>query len=196
MNRGPLVAIVALTLAALSGPAAPRLKDPSPPSDYFPTAVGTRWVYTTPTADLVEVITAVAEKDGVTLVTIGNEVPGGKATPIRTIEIRSDGLFLAEEAGKGYNPPVCLLKLPVQVGDSWTTATHRADLGRIQFPRQAVEMTDLQTRAGRFQAVRVQGETVFENGGQSQPSVYWYARGVGLVQLDDRVLKSFTPGKR
>jgi hypothetical protein len=194
MYRVTFVAMIGIGLAPLAGPAAPRLKDSETPQAYFPTTVGSKWVYTTNGKEHVEVVTAVERKDGVTTVTVEYERAGGNR-PIQTIEVRPDGLYMTYEVGKAYETPVCMLKLPVKIGESWTVRTNRPDIGALRFDREVIEETDVETPAGRFRAVRVRGRTDIGNQGRVQ-SDYWYAPEVGLVKLDERVLQSFTPGKR
>lgn len=195
MGRAWLSVTAAVFLAALPGLAAPRLKDTSEPG-YFPTAVGTRWVYRVGDFEVTDVVTAVKKEDAVTTVTVQREADDGKMSPSLKVEIRSDGLFMTEETGLSYNPPVCLLKFPIQVGDKWATETRRPDSGRVSFHCTVIGLDDIDTPVGKRRGIRVHAEPVFENGGQGQPSEHVFAPGVGPVQFGERTLRSFTPGKR
>jgi hypothetical protein len=113
---------------------------------------------------------------------------------VNKVEVRADGLFLTEEFGHPYDPPVCLLKFPVAKGAKWTTVTKRADIGPVEFTREIGETKTIETPGGRFEAVRVTG--VLTTAGDSQTKVYWFAPEIGIVKIEGvRTLTKFTPGK-
>lgn len=88
-------AAVALGLAASGSDAAPRPKGDPLPTSYFPTRVGEQWVlgfeepHGTNMAPLV--VTAAAEKDGVTTVTVANVNRDGTRGPGFTAEVSDKG---------------------------------------------------------------------------------------------------------
>jgi hypothetical protein len=127
---------------------------------------------------------------------VGYEGGGGKVAPIHTMALRPDGLYMLGEVGKLYGPPVCVLKLPVKVGDRWEGTSSRPDLGKIRFVREVKEVKAVETPAGTFQAVGIEVESVIGGAASAPKDRYWYAPGVGLIQIDrSRTLKSFSRGK-
>src|SRR5262245_46882464 len=157
MSRAALLAGLALTLWAAPGFAAPRLKDSPRPPSYFPTTVGARWVYEMRGGgQFVEVVTDVAEKDGATVVSVGYEAAGGKGLPSHAIARRKDGLHMTDEGGTTCGPPICLLRFPIRDGDKWETRSARPDIGRVFDKREAVQIEEVETPAGKFQAVRIE----------------------------------------
>src|SRR5262249_26316579 len=74
-----LVAVFGPVALVGGAPSAPVPKDAGPPVDYFPTKVGTRWVYEVrgeEPAEVVEEVVSVEEKDGVRVVTLRVEHKG------------------------------------------------------------------------------------------------------------------------
>jgi hypothetical protein len=191
-----LCAAVAVALAASLAAPAPRLKDP-PVTSYFPTTVGARWVYETESGEETEVVTKVTKDGSATVVSVGLVRPGGEVTPTQTVAVRSDGLFLLTESGHAYNPPVCLLKLPVKPGGRWEDVTTRRDIGKLRFVQEVKETKELVTPGGTYEAVRIESTLTLGDGPSKTADNYWYAPGVGLIQIDkNRTLKSFEQGKK
>jgi hypothetical protein len=194
----PLCACAALSAAPMAPvPAHLMPKDPA----YFPTAVGTVWVYTQPEYEMKLVVTK-AEKAGEgTLVSVENVVAAGKTLPIHKVLVSRTGLAWAEEAGEAYTPPVGLLRLPHRPADVWRTSSKRTVAAKKPFVLTfEAEMTDcgeeeVRVPAGAFRALRVDSE-VSLNGNKERVS-RWYAPGVGLVKEQRphtvRELKSFDP---
>jgi hypothetical protein len=196
MRRTILPAVLALGLVATPAAPAARLKDRPGPAHYFPTTVGAKWVYQFAKADQTEVVTHVRREGGDVVVSVGYERPGGEVAPIHTMALRGDGLYMLDEVGKPYDPPVCVLKLPVKVGDRWEGTSSRPDLGKIRYAKEVREVRKLQTPAGAFQAVGVDSEFVVGAAENAPKDRYWYAPDIGLIQIEKvRALKSFTPGK-
>jgi hypothetical protein len=166
---------------------------------YFPTRVGTKWVYTRGGSDETHTVTKVEVKEGETLVTVEWD-RGVPEKPSEVVSVRPDGLYLVSETGVPYDPPWLILRCPVELGKGWKWKTQR-ELGG-----QDVTISDERTTAserikvpaGEFDAVRVEAEYSFQPGGGRVRTVYWYAPHVGLVQINrppHLVLKSFSPGK-
>jgi hypothetical protein len=110
--------------------------------------------------------------------------------------LRADGMYLLDEVGKPYDPPVRVLKPPVKLGDRWEGTSSRPDIGRVRYSGEVKELKALKTPAGTFQAVGI--EVGWASGAAQGLAMdrYWYAPDVGLVQIEGvRVIKSFTPGK-
>lgn len=89
------------------------------------------------------------------------------------------------------------MKLPLKAGDKWETEAKRPDLaGPFRFAREVGETKVVETPAGKFEAVRVLGRTTSGGRASDVKAAFWYAKGVGLVQIDGtRTLTKYTPGK-
>ena len=182
-----LAASVALVIT-LNLVAAPVPKDvPKEQPLYFPTKVGTKWVYAHGDEDQTEVITAAEyktkERLWVVQVTTSN-----KEKRVTEWEVSDQGLFWVMDRGK-ERATQCWLKLPHKAGEKWDLVPE------YRFRCVTLESQKIKVPAGEFDAIGVEiylGDTLFVT--------RWYAPGVGLVKLADEkstrsVLKSFTPGK-
>jgi hypothetical protein len=190
MSRSVLAALIAVLIVEPAVPA-PRLKEKAPPAPYWSVKVGTTLRYQLEAGgESTEVVTAVEKSGDTTRVTIHSLKPDGTKVPEWTVEVRPAGLFLVEQVGRPYDPPMQLLRFPVKAGDQWETVYGQG--GTIsRLVRQVGETKVLETPAGRFEAVQILS---------GQPdharSVIWYAPHIGIVQTERlRVLKSYTPGK-
>ena len=141
-------------------------------------------------------VTDVRREGGDFIVRVETEGADGKLAPIHTMALRADGLYMLDEVGKAYSPPVCMVRLPVKVGDRWDGATTRSDLGPIRFVHEVKGVQKIETPAGTFEAVGIESEWVIGGARTGEKHVHWYAPGTGLIQIDkSRTLKSFTAGK-
>jgi hypothetical protein len=182
-------------LGALFLAPAPDLPTAPPPREvalYFPTKVGSKWVYQRGDTAVTEVVTAVEQKDGGKLVSVARE-EAGKRVPVEKILVSGKGLARVGAGGNDLGYELHLLSLPITPGQKWKFgATEVTVVGfeRIEVP------------AGTFTAVRVEKVVPL---GLPVTFTYWYAPEVGVVrrmtEVGERgkgvveVLKSFTPGK-
>jgi hypothetical protein len=197
MRRSLLPSLLAVLLAGPVAPA-PQVKDKAPPTTYWPTVVGATLEYQFASSTQTEVVTAVERKGDVTTVAINWINKDGTSSPYNKVEIRKDGIFMTEEVGQAYDPPVCLLKLPLKAGDKWQTESKRPDLGSAyRFAREVGETRVIETPAGKFEAVQILCDTAPVGDRPADPKcAFWYAKGVGLLQIEGtRTLKAYTPGK-
>ena len=131
------------------------------------------------------------EKDGAKIVTIGD---GWK------VAVSEQGLFEMENCGEKYSPPLCLLKLPSQPGDKWTTHPMFMHV-KIDLVNTFMGSEEIEVPAGKFTALRVDSE--FTDGGKTLRITNWFAPGIGPIKTTMKgpdvdvvvVLKSFAPGK-
>lgn len=171
-------------------PAAPVPPGADKPVYYFPTRVGTKWVYDkTGGEGFGKVVTESEEKDGRFLVTVKGDV---KENPWASqYAVSKDGVFKVahklnnDDPFEKYDPPSCLLKLPHKDGNTWETETDKL------FRRKSVakKVETVKVPAGTFEAIRVEGGGV----------TTWYAPEVGLVKQYDGTfleLKSFEIPKK
>jgi hypothetical protein len=186
---------VALSLAP-SG-AAPVPKDHKSP--FFPTKIGTQWVYKSDRSDgwreCESEIRGAIEKDGSTTLTIVDKPEEGETQPWK-VTVSEKGISLVSQSSFRYEPPIEWLRLPAKVGNRWKVDTWSvAGLSNVpkwgQMRVGAIET--VKTPAGEFEAARVEGAG---GGFGAWEEKYWFARGVGLVKWvsnarDEYVLKSF-----
>jgi hypothetical protein len=196
MFRLSVITFALVPLATVT-PAAPVPKDAGKTVLYFPTSVGAKWVYKSGKTEWVEQVTAVEEKDGAWVVTIG-DVVGDKVTPSYKRLVSPNGLFTGPGGLKEVRFALTLLKLPAKPRDEWEWARDKG--GAMICTVVGTEVVEVP--AGKFRAVRV--ESTLRNGEDTEPvQTGWFAPGVGQVKLVlwggdgelSTVLKSFTPGK-
>ncbi|HKB05060.1 MAG TPA: hypothetical protein VKD90_22745 [Gemmataceae bacterium] len=183
---------VFLLIPVLGRPAPlPKDKPKTPP--YFPSTVGTKWVFeTSGGSEITEVIKAVEVKGTGTVVTVDREQSGQSLELIYLVS--DDGISQLAVGTNILDPPHRLLKLPHVAGTTWedrhrSTAVYGPE--RVEVP------------VGKFEAIRVEWEYPFL-GGKMRHSE-WYAPGVGPVRRSYRnpqgtemvvVLKEFKPGRK
>lgn len=197
MVRQSLLAVAtAFSTFALSAAPIPKhlMKDEPP---YWPTAVGTKWVYVQDGKEHTEEITkAESQKNGILRLTV--RVRNWD----ETFDVAPDGVTL-RMAGH-FTIDSLMVRFPIKSGDSWTFVYPiqkglLCEGGKITVG----EEEDVKVLAGTFRATKVV-TTVTEVDGKpiNKPRTYthWYAKGVGLVRLEwdggGRELKSFTPAKK
>ena len=174
----PLVLVPALL------PAAPVPPGAGKPVYYFPTQVGTKWVYDAKhEADVCgKIVTASEEKDGRFLVTVkatNVDFVDDETVSIAQYSVSKDGVFVVadflenKENEKRYDPPHCLLKLPHKDGNSWENKLYN----KTVYVAKKVET--VKVPAGTFEAIRVEVDADL---------VTWYAPGVGIVKYQHNAI--------
>jgi hypothetical protein len=203
MFRACFVALLAPALCLILAPAAPVPREDQYPVLYFPTKVGTKWVYEDGTDEKIigertETITEVEVKADGAIVTIGRP-DGEKVLDRRKVYVTLKGLFF-NSAGASEAPAfVPWLKLPVSEKERWT----QRPLEESEINFAVVGAEEVSVPAGKYHAVRVERKK------GHQKFVEWFAPKVGVVKYvlsarvsdhEERVaytsvLKSFTLGK-
>jgi hypothetical protein len=179
-------------------PPIPKVVQVSP--QYFPTQVGTTWVYQDGDKERKIVVVKVERKGESYIITSAMEKEG-KLIPCAEEKLSAEGLFvLTVRSGDDmhtFDPPQCIFKLPVEPGTQWTeervagiVPTHKiGSPERVSVP------------AGTFMAVPIVTETKSAPGIHyiSRISTGWYVPGIGCIKAESSdgttVLKSFTLGK-
>jgi hypothetical protein len=169
------VALFAAVALLATTAAAPIPKARRTSAEFFPTQVGTKWVYD-------GVFDEVSEE------VVESEVSGGEvrwtarrttslSTEERSYVATRDGV--TERTSRGER---CLLRFPLVEGETW----------QVEPLAQATTggWAEVHTPGGVFKAVAV----------STPGTTRWYAPGVGVVMVENaggrkQVLKSFTPGK-
>jgi hypothetical protein len=193
--------LVLLSAAAVSfaiAPAAPVPPEAKKPGLYFPTKVGTKWVYQTEGEkhESVEVVMEIEDKEGEKLVKIGHE-RDGKAVYDCTIAVSEKGLSLVETGISPLGEPCWLLKLPHKSNNKWDVVLSPVVFSTLKGKAVANGPEKIEVPAGKFEAIRVKIDLAYDDGREMITT--WYAPGIGKVKevRGERieVLKSFTPGK-
>jgi hypothetical protein len=179
-------------------PAAPRLKDKE--VDFFPTSVGSRWVYQCGDHEEAQVVTKVEVGAHGTRVYVADVRAGGQETPAMVVVVSGKGLFMLEEMGQPYDPPWCILKLPAVPGEEWEATTRRPDIGPLSHAVTTGKAQRLTVPAGEFTVIPLT-ETTKLGPGRGASSEYSYAPGIGWARIvvggrTEKELKSFTPGTK
>jgi hypothetical protein len=168
--------------------AAPVPKDAGKNPLYFPTAVGTKWVYEDDGGGEESVEVSAVDKDGDNLVVTRRGFDGNETDYAKMI-VTADGLRQERERTDGKVGWV--LKTTLKSGESWEVP----DGGK----RTVTGPEEVKVGAGTFRALKVVWET------ENKTLTSWYAPGVGevkrVIKTDagervTRSLKSFTEGKK
>ncbi len=188
-------AIVA-TFMSFGAVSAPVPKQPKE-VPYWPTEVGTKWVYIQNGMERPEEITKSEVQGGAMRLTV--EIGGELSV---TYDVSKNEVI--QRTCANFKIDQTVLRFPIKEGDSWEFVCP-IQMGLLaQSGKIAVgETEDVTVPAGKFRATKVLF-TVNEVNGKAldipQSYTSWYAQGVGLVRLEykdgEKVLKSFTPGKR
>ena len=196
----PLAALAAV-LVPLAGISAPR-KDARGEALYFPTAVGTRWIYQTKGVEYEEALTEVQPDGAATVVTVVRTRDGKEVSKSRH-RVSPDALEMLAAGGVTYEKPLPYLRARARPGDEWE---YEFDRGGLTF-RQHLKLVGpetVETPAGKFTALRADGvQRVLREGkavaDMSTESKSWYAPGVGLVKRvmggQETTLQKFAPAK-
>lgn len=191
-----LAIVSGLALVSALAPAAPVPKGAEKPSVYyFPTTVGTKWVYQTLTPfDSTEtmVVTKVEAKGEVRIVSSA-VVTDDELRPQWDTEVSPKGLVVLHRV-TGDDSRLCLLKLPLDAHKKWEYEDPLRR-GVVEVVTSGPEKVTVP--AGTFRAVRV--VRTFTESIHGLQTTSWFAPGVGEIKRSSRnfsrVLKSFTPGK-
>jgi hypothetical protein len=196
----PLAAASALVLLLAAAPAAPVPKEKSKTPNYYPTALGSRWVYKVGETEIVTEVTAVESKEDARLATIATLI-NGKAVSTERIVVSDKGVYRDQMNKAAIEPPICILQLPHKPGDTWEVDSKiQGQATKVSFT--AGQPEEVEVPAGKYRAVRVDGDGVIA--GAQTKVTYWFAPDVGIVKLKYTIagsdaileLKSFTPGKK
>jgi len=200
-----MLRIVPLLLAAMTwlAPigAAPGPKERSGETHYFPTVVGSMWVYECDGHEDTLVVTAAEAKGDATIVSTGRRL-GERIKPDATVAVSADGLAWVSTGAEAYDPPIRRLRLPLRPGEAWEVESTGPDI-HLKGKATAHRPEKVKVPAGEFTAIRVDLEYTF-NGKVNCREQRWYAAGIGevksIVELGpgrsaETVLKAFKYGK-
>lgn len=190
------VLVLSLVQAAPVPPAADR------PPLYFPTRLGTTWVYESSDSpgESTASITDTKVEKGVTTVTVTWVGADGEPECRERVAVSGEGVSVVEnDFLSPSDPPVRWVKSGAKAGERWTIDT-MYKIGDSHIPIHAtvtcVGVEKVKVPAGEFTAVRVRAKS----SDWGPCGERWYAPGVGMVkwQLGPKsatLLKSFNSGK-
>jgi hypothetical protein len=186
---------LALLLFALPAAAAPVPKLKAPP-DFYPSAVGTKWVYghDDGTSEHTREVTASDTKDGVTTFTV-TWTEGG-TTQLWELKKEAGAVYRTKQDRWAFDPAHKLLEAKMAAGDEWTSEYSYGG-GKYKYTRTVGKAEVVKTPAGEFTAMPIISRNQQIDGDET---TLWYADGVGLVALQHKnsqriVLREFTRGK-
>lgn len=182
-----LVAVALVGSAALPAPVPDHIK-PKKALLYFPTTVGTKWVYQSRDQEWTQVVTAVAEKDGVFVVTYDTLAADGTTEHQYKRAVSEYGISQVTGKQVKLDPKQLCLKLPHKELETWKDE-------ELEVIYKSLKSERVKVPAGIFDAIPVEMETT--TGHRVLTVTEWYAPGVGVVKRSHGgvVMKSFTPGK-
>lgn len=189
------LALLTLTAPLSAAPVPTHLMPDVPP--YYPTAVGTKWVYDYNGQELVEAISAVEHKDGVTTITLEQWIGERHVPASAVLQLSKHGLSRISVNRAEYTEPYWLLKAPIRPGDKWNlNVTFKQSERTGQTGTKVIGETEtIEVMGKKLKAIHV----ITDLSGASQTMHSWYVPGVGLVKQSGStkmLLKSFTPGTK
>lgn len=193
-TAGLLIIVASATTFA---PAAPIPEAAKPL--YHPIRVGDAAVYDRNGVEETVVVSETKQKEDGWLVSREMVEQNGSKQPRDKVQVSRQGLLVYAEEGEEYDPPLCVLKLPVG-GAGWTTESSlRAVPAKLTANSTAAKGGRVRVAAGEFETVRVDS-TYTLDGTTKVAATAFFALGVGLVKLEvdgkpHSELKKFTPGK-
>jgi hypothetical protein len=188
-----LLGLIAFLAGSFAAPVPAHLMPKTGPL-YYPTKVGTKWVYLVNGKEQSKCITKAEVRDGATLVTVER---AGEPT---CWLVSGSGVCLVSQGRHQFVQPIPFLKLPHGPGATWE-AVSRAEgevkgvFGEPTLSFAARGPETVEVPAGKLLAIRVEVTYV-----GNQKATYWFAPGIGVVKktgLGDYTeeLKSFTSAK-
>jgi hypothetical protein len=196
---------VCCCFSALCVAAAPVPRESQKPH-FFPSRIGTTWVYQKVGGFASScTITHVEEKsDGARIVTIGWLDDDGEVQTKRRVLLSSQGLYRLDVARGELDSPMCVLKLPLRPRQSWDFHKKGRKIPEARGTRTAFEPEEVEVPAGKYLAVRVEAKWKYTDEDEKDApwrATEWFAPNIGVVKFvdsdgDEFLLKSFTLGKR
>lgn len=198
MPRGLVGSSLVLFVTSVSAAPVPKAKPVEP---YFPTEVGTKWVYERQNGKLLtEEVIAVTEKDGERRVTVRSYEQDGHWDCTFTVTEKE----VVQRTAIQFKLDFLLMRLPLKEQNSWEFEIpiqqgFKCDAGKMTVGKAE----KIEVPAGTFEAVPVVSETTAVNGKAiptPEKCTRWWVAGVGLVKIEYadgyRVLKEFTPAMK
>ncbi|MBL8829944.1 MAG: hypothetical protein JNM18_23395 [Planctomycetaceae bacterium] len=171
-----------LLLAAFIGATTHGADEVAKTGDYYPLKLGTKWNYELKVGDRKVLITNQVAK----IETIDEQkmarvetVMNNNIAATEHLTSTTTGVFRTKFNGSDVNPPICLLKLPVKVGDEWKD-TNKIGNDELKTTCKVEAAETIEVPAGKFDTLRVNVSA--QVGDQSVETIYWFAEGTGVVK--------------
>ncbi len=194
---------------------------PRTKTDYYPLEVGSRWIYRSGTQKVVVAVDReepflYKQKDAndknkenrFIATSYWLKITSGDKVMAEQVIVLGENVYRIAGGGKTINPPLCILKLPLKVGELWKCHTV-ADSGTL---KDAYDTPGMELRPGdgtpiegtllkgtftggqatfKFKGTDLPALTVissdFQIGNKSMESETWYVKGFGMVKQRVRV---------
>jgi hypothetical protein len=168
--------------AALWFLAAAAAQEATPPPDYYPLKVGSKWNYKmevngNPVKCRTE-ITKVETIDGKKLHRLDVFINDKVVAASEHLSANEKGVFRNRISGLEADPPLCLIKHPATKGATWTEEV-RVGAEKVKANCVAGE-EEIKVPAGSYKALTVDIETTANN--MKVTTKYWFVKGVGVVK--------------
>lgn len=164
-----------LVLAGSSGSSAQEV---APSSEFFPTAVGTQWVYRSGVVEVIEKVTA-HEKIGNDVCARVDTILNGKPISFEHITVRPDGVYRVAVAGQPIEPAFRFLKLPPKLDDTWTVKSKL--MGQPIECSFKTGQASVEVPAGKYPTLTA-AASQFKVGENDVAFTYYFAKGIGKVK--------------
>jgi hypothetical protein len=164
-------------------------------------SVGDKWITLSTVDDIAvgeETSEVTAVEHGALVVTTKKKTKRGRELPPAKTKLSDAGIFLIEESGHRYDPPICVQPKAIKEKDTWKWEKP----GIVKWSFTAGPEEEVEVPAGKFKALRIDGEG--ESEGKLVKCNHWVLPGYPTIKTvlwigKDKtveILKSFTPGKK
>lgn len=185
MQKRIWLAFVCFTLCVL--PATVHAQKPLKSNEYYPTKLGTRWIYkTTAGNQTARIEVRIVEKEAIggtmcVKIEAATLVNKKERTRIQTehIHVSEKGVFRYAANSNNLTPPLQFLSFPAKKGESWNVASR--SLGLELKGTFKIEEEEVTVPAGTFKAIVCRADN-FTSDGKILPQTYYFASGVGLIK--------------
>lgn len=174
-------------------------------SPFFPNRVGTKWLYASEDGEYIWELVRLKDQEGAKFITV-DVIKDRKEKTSQRFAVRKEGVFLefgtpffvgeGQFDGKSW----CVLPLRFPAGASWDARAICEGGGILTGKMRVAAVEEVKVPAGTFTAARIEWHWAVSNQPFAKPKepgpTYWYAPGVGLIQIGDPPvvrLKAFAP---
>ncbi|WP_437202569.1 hypothetical protein [Planctomicrobium sp. SH664] len=179
MRTAISLAVNAGCFLLLVAPLAAQTQKTVPQRPLYPLTLGSEWTYQAGEVELIEKVGGFDEINGEWCARIEVRM-NGKLIASEHIVVRKDGVYRTAIMGDAVVPPLCFLKLPPQLGETWevkSTLKEEPISGRFTIERETV-----QTPSGSEQVAICSRGSDFQVQGQPLNFTYYFVPGIGKVR--------------
>lgn len=183
---GSIRSIIGAVTVALAGVALAQAPQPTPDADgYFPLRPKSKWTYKVQD-QTVEMVVAGTEKfnneDCIKVDTLVN----GKVVASELYSVKADGVYRVKVKDDKIDPPVKVLAVPVKKDAAWEIKSKVGSQTVSGTFRVTKDKEPVETPAGKFEAVLVEGADLDVAGTKTTVRV-WFAKDKGIVKLEYKI---------